>query len=258
MVVLFYGLTAISLFACQRQVEYQPGHANPDPASLGLKGVQVQTLHTHDGEILVLWYAAPRPGRPTVLFFQGNAGDLTARAPRLAYYQSRGFGAAFLSYRGFGGSSGTVSEAGLITDARTAYDWLTLQTRPNRIGLVGESLGTGVAVQLAALVPVGAVALDAPYASALSVAQGRFPFLPVALLMKDQFLSVDHVSAIHAPLLIQHGSADDVVPYASGRALFAAALPPKTFIPLSGRGHEIIFAPDVWKREVDFFTRVIK
>jgi fermentation-respiration switch protein FrsA (DUF1100 family) len=256
--ILFYGLTAISLFACQRQVEYQPGYANPDPASLGLKGVQVQTLHTPDHESLVLWYAPARRGQPTVLFFQGNAGDLTQRAPRLAYYQARGFGAAFLSYRGFGGSSGKVTEAGLITDARTAYGWLAGRTAPDRIVLVGESLGTGVAVQLAALVPVGAVALDAPYASALSVAQRRFPLLPVALLMKDQFLSVDHVAAIHAPLLIQHGTADDVVPFASGQALYAAALTPKTFLPLPGRGHEIIFAPDVWAREVDFFTRVIK
>jgi hypothetical protein len=76
--------------------------------------------------------------------------------------------------------------------------------------------------------------------------------------MKDQFLSVAHVADLHAPLLIQHGTADQVVPYASGQALYAAALPPKTFVPLPGRGHEIIFAPDVWAREVDFFARAIK
>ena len=201
---------------------------------------------------LILWYARPSPGKPTVLFFQGNAGDMTDRAPRLAFYQSKGLGAAFLSYRGFGGSTGRTTEKGLITDARTAYDWLRRTTPPTRIALVGESLGTGVAVQLAAQVPVAAVALDAPYASALGVAEQRFPWLPVALLMKDQFLSINHIADINAPLLIQHGTADMVIPYASARTLYAAALQPKTFVTLPDRGHEIIFDRDVWQREVDF------
>lgn len=216
------------------------------------------TLLTPDHVQLVLWYAAPKPGHPTVLFFQGNAGDIADRAPRMAFYQSKGLGAAFLSYRGFGGSTGHITETGLITDARTAYDWLTQRTPPGKIALTGESLGTGIAVQLAAQVPVAAVALDAPYASTLAIAQWRFPYLPVALLMKDQFLSIDHIAAIRAPLLIQHGTADEVIPFTSGQTLFAAAVEPKIFIPLPSRGHEIIFAPDVWQREVDFFARTVK
>ncbi len=257
-VAVFCALSVLGLYACQRQIEYQPGHSNPDPSTLGLRGVQVETLLTPDNQHLILWYAKARPGKPTVLFFQGNAGDLTDRAPRFAFYQSKGIGAAFLSYRGFGGSSGAITEKGLILDARTAYDWLATRVAPQQIVLVGESLGTGVAVQLAAQVPVAAVALDAPYASTLSVAQGRFPFLPVALLMKDQFLSINHIAAINAPLLIQHGTADMVVPFTSGQTLFAAAIQPKTFIALPDRGHEIIFAPDVWQREVDFFTHTLK
>lgn len=261
MILLFYIFSLAGLYACQRQIQYQPGHENPSPASVGLRHVAVERLTAPDGVPLVLWYAAPAPGKPSLLFFQGNAGTIADRAGRLAYYQSRGFGAAFLSYRGFGGSGGKISEKGLITDARTAYDWLAARTAPGRIVLVGESLGTGVAVQLAAQLPpgsVGAVVLDAPYASTLEVAQGRFPYLPVALLMKDQFLSVDHVAAIHAPLFIQHGTADDVVPYASGARLFAAAVEPKTFVPLPGRGHEIIFARDVWQREAQFIARTVK
>ena len=261
-VALIFGLAVAGLYACQRQIEYQPGHANPAPESLGLTGVQVETLQTPDHEHLILWYVAPKPGQPTVLFFHGNAGDIADRAPRLAFYQSKGLGAAFLSYRGFGGSTGQISEPGLITDARTAYDWLRTTTPAAKIVLVGESLGTGVAVQLAAQLapqtPVAAVALDAPYASTLAIAQARFPYLPVAWLMQDQFLSINHIAAIHAPLMIQHGTADLVVPFASGQTLFAAAVEPKTFTPLPGRGHEIIFAPDTWQREVDFFARTIR
>lgn len=261
MVVLFYVFSGIGLYACQRQIQYQPGHENPAPASIGLHGITVEKLTAPDGVNLVLWYAAPAPGRPSLLFFQGNAGTIADRAERLAYYQSRGFGAAFLSYRGFGGSGGQISEKGLIRDARTAYDWLAARTAPGRIVLVGESLGTGVAVQLAAQLPagsVGAVVLDAPYASTLGIAEKRFPYLPVALLMKDQFLSINHIASIHAPLLIQHGTADLVVPYTSGQQLFAAAVAPKTFVPLPGRGHEIIFARDVWQREAQFIIRTLQ
>lgn len=261
MILLFYVFSLAGLYACQRQIQYQPGHDNPAPASVGLRHVTVERLVAPDGVNLVLWYAAPAPGRPSLLFFQGNAGTIADRAPRLAYYQSRGFGAAFLSYRGFGGSGGQISEAGLLSDARTAYDWLAARTAPGRIVLVGESLGTGVAVQLAARLPagsVGAVVLDAPYASTLEVAKGRFPYLPVGLLMKDKFLSIDHIAAIHAPLFIQHGTADQVVPYASGQELFAAAVEPKTFLPLPGRGHEIIAARDVWQREAQFIIRTLK
>lgn len=256
--VLSYVFGLVALTACQRQIQYQPGHDNPAPARLGLKGVESVTLTTPDGVHLVLWYAPPAPGRPTVLFFQGNAGDLTQRAPRLAYYQGRGLGAAFLSYRGFGGSTGRITERGLITDARTAYDWLVKRSPPGRIVLVGESLGTGVAVQLAAEVPVAAVALEAPYSSTLDVARGRFPWLPVDLLMLDRFLSIDHVADLRAPLLIQHGTGDDVVPFALGEKLFAAAAEPKTLIPLPGRGHEIIFSRDTWQREADFLLRTAR
>ena len=240
-------------------MEYQPGHSNPAPDAVGLHGVQVATLETPDHVRLILWYASPAPGQPTLLFFQGNAGDIADRAPRLAFYQSKGLGAAFLSYRGFGGSSGRATERGLITDARTAYDWLRRTTPPTKIVLVGESLGTGVAVQLAAQVaaptPVVAVLLDAPYSSALAVAQWRFPYLPVSVLMEDQFLSINHIADIHAPLLIQHGTADKVIPFTSAQTLYAAAVQPKTFITLPNRGHEIISAPDVWQREVDFLIR---
>ena len=197
---LLYLLVLITLYTLQRQVQYQPSHRNPSPAAVGLTGVQVITLPTPDGADLVLWYAPPAPDRPTLLFFHGNAGEIADRSDRFAYYQRHDFGVAFLSYRGFGGSTGTISETGLLTDARTAYDWLTAQgTPPDRIGLVGESLGTGVAVQLVARVPIGAVALGAPYTSTADVAAWRFPWLPVRWLMKDQFRSIDYIAAINAP-----------------------------------------------------------
>lgn len=254
---LLYLLVLITLYTLQRQVQYQPSHRNPSPAAVGLTGVQVITLPTPDGADLVLWYAPPAPDRPTLLFFHGNAGEIADRADRFAYYQRHDFGVAFLSYRGFGGSTGTISETGLLTDARTAYDGLTAQgTPPDRIGLVGESLGTGVAVQLVARVPIGAVALGAPYTSTADVAAWRFPWLPVRWLMKDQFRSIDYIAAINAPLLIQHGDADQVIPFRFGAALFQAAPEPKSFLRLPSRCHDALFTATIWQEEVAFFDQV--
>ena len=148
---------------------------------------------------------------PTILYFHGNAGEIGDRPLRFNYYHSRGFGVAYLSYRGYGGSSGSPSEAGLITDATAAYDWLIAKgVEPSRIAVLGESLGSGVAVQLAAKREVGAVALEAPYTSTVDVAANIYWWLPVHALMKDQFKSMDFISAVVAPLLIIHGDQDDL------------------------------------------------
>ena len=255
---LLYGAVLSATFLMQRQLQYFPSHADPLPEAVGLSGVTRQTLITPDGETLVLWGVPAAGNRPTILYFQGNAGSIADRADRLAFYQAQGYGAAFLSYRGYGGSSGTISEAGLITDARTAYDWLIAQGIPaSRIVVVGESLGTGVAVQLAAQRPVGAVILEAPYTAAVDVAAQVYPWLPVRLLMKDQFRSSAHIGKITAPLLILHGTADRVIPFTLGQRLFAAANQPKTFVPLDGKGHEALYDPATWAHETAFLARVL-
>lgn len=250
-----YLIAAALVFVFQRQLQYFPGLKAPPPEAVGLTGVQVVPLTTPDGETLILWYAPAGPGQPTVLYFQGNAGEIADRPRRFDYYRAQGFGVAFLSYRGFGGSSGSMSEAGLISDALIAHDWLLARGIAGAdIALVGESLGTGVAVQLAARREVGALALEAPYTAAADVAAGLYWWLPVRLLMRDQYRSIDHIAAVTAPLLVQHGTRDAVIPFALGRALFdAARMPQKTFVPLPGQGHEALFLPETWAREIAFF-----
>ena len=256
-VVGLYLLVVVAMFVFQRQLQFFPGHRAPNPQEAGLRGVEVIDLPTPDGETVRLWYAPAAPGKPTVLYFQGNAGEIADRANRFAAYQSAGLGVAFLSYRGYGDSTGQISEAGLITDATAAYDWLITQdVAATRIMLVGESLGSGVAVQLAAKHPVGGVALEAPYTSTADVAAQIYPWLPVRLLTKDQFRSIDHIANVTAPLLIQHGDADAVIPYPMGQALFAAANTPKTFETLANQGHEALFQPAIWAREIAFFAQI--
>jgi uncharacterized protein len=256
LVFLAYLGICAAMYAFQRQLQYFPTQNAPTPEAVGLTGVEVVTLEPSDGKAAVqMWYAPAGPGKPTILFFHGNAGEVANRAPRFAAYQAADYGAAFVSYRGYGGSTGDPTEAGFLQDARAAYYWLLAHDVPHlQIVVIGESLGTGVAVQLASTVPVGALVLEAPYTATVDIAAGLYPWLPVRLLMKDQFRSIDHIAYVTAPLLILHGTDDAVIPFASGQALFAAANDPKTFVTLDGAGHDALFDPALWQRELVHLT----
>ena len=253
--VLAYVAIAGFMYLQQRSFQYHPAHKGTPPQALGLAGATEERVKTPDGETIVLWYAPARPGRPTVLFFHGNGGEIADRGERFGFLQAQGFGVLFVSYRGYGASTGDISEQGLITDALTAYDFLTAKgVSPRQIVLLGESLGTGVAVQLAAMKPVAAVALEAPYTATVDIAADIYWWLPVRLLMKDQFRSRDWIGQVKVPLLIQHGDADTIVPVTQGRALFTMANEPKQMVEVPGEGHDAIFNRDVWAREAAFFV----
>jgi fermentation-respiration switch protein FrsA (DUF1100 family) len=148
-----------------------------------------------------------------------------------------------LEYRGYGGNPGSPREAGLIADAEAALEFLDSAGIPrNRLVIYGESLGTGVAVQLAARNRVAAVILESPYTSIAAAAQYHYPFIPAVLLVWDRFDSLSRIRAVEAPVLVMHGEADRIVPVRFGRALFAAASEPKEgwFVP--GAGHDDLAA----------------
>jgi fermentation-respiration switch protein FrsA (DUF1100 family) len=257
--IVVYAVATLGMYVFQRKLQYHAENKGLTPESAGIIGASVETLTTADGEKIILWHAPAKAGMPTILYFHGNAGEIGDRPLRFNYYHSRGLGVVYVSYRGYGGSTGSPSEAGLITDATAAYDWLiTRGVEPGRIVLLGESLGSGVAVQLAAKRQVGAVALEAPYTSTVEVAAKIYWWLPVHALMKDQFKSNDFIAAVVAPLLIIHGEVDELIPVEFGRRLFAAANQPKELEIVQGFGHEVLFEEPTWAREVEFFARMIK
>jgi fermentation-respiration switch protein FrsA (DUF1100 family) len=195
------------------------------------------TLETADGKRIVGWYKEPEPGRAVVLYFHDNGGSLWDRRLRARLLTEDGRGLLIISYRGYSGSTGTPTETGLRQDARAAYGWLAQRIPPERIVLYGESLGTGVAVRLAAERPVAGVILDAPYTSTADIAKIAYWFVPIEWLMHDQFRSIDIIGQVRAPLLMLHGERDGVIPIALGEGLFAAALEPKKFVRLAGVDH---------------------
>ncbi len=253
-----YAVLVVLMYMLQRQLQYHPTHSDPSPQSLGLANTERIVLPTPDGEKIVVWYTKAPASRPTILFFHGNGGELHNRAERFAYFQSQAFGFLGVEYRGYGASTGSISEAGLLVDAKTAYDFLLASgVQQQDVIVIGESLGTGIAVQLAAAMPVRALALEAPYASAVDVGASMYWFMPVRLVMKDQLRSIDYIARINTPLLITHGTADQVVPYEQGKKLYAAAREPKTLATVADQGHEILYNTETWKSELKFFAEAL-
>jgi len=243
--VVLYLAACTYMYLQQRTIVFNP--ATDDVAlNVGhVAGASNVTLSTSDGETLKAWWVAPTAGRPVYLYLHGNAGTLEGsfsnphgRAERFTALVQEGAGLLAVSWRGYGGSSGSPSEAGFLVDADTALGWLRQQTPASNIILFGESLGTGVATQLAAREDFAALVLDSPFTSIVDVGAQRYPWLPVRALSKDHFDSIAVAAAIREPVLIQHCTDDDVVPYAMGRQLFAAlAASEKSFRTITGRCH---------------------
>ena len=159
---------------------------------------------------------------------------------RILPYIKAGYGVLLLAYRGYSGNQGQPSEQGLYNDARAALHFLKKQhIAEHCMVLFGESLGTGVAVQMATEFHVGAVILQSPYTSIADVGQKHYPFLPVHWLLKDRYDSRDKITHIHAPLFIFHGTKDKIIPLAMGEKIYQSALPPKQMkiYPEAGHGN---------------------
>jgi hypothetical protein len=225
------------MYLAQRSLMYFPDTTRHAPASVGLPQAEEVTLTSADGERVIAWHVPPQSDQPVVLYFQGNGGGLDLRADRFRRLAADGVGLVALNYRGYGGSTGSPSEPGLIADGLAAYDFAAARYPATRLVPWGESLGTGVAVALAAERPVARVVLESPYTSIADVAAAIYWFMPVRWLIKDPFRSDARIGRITAPVLVLHGARDNVVPIAFGERLYVLIRAPKRFVRLAGAGH---------------------
>lgn len=218
--VLTYAGICAAMYALQFSLQYHPDPRPMDPAIASLPDARAQTLTAADGTRIVAWWQPPRDGAaPVYLYLHGNGANLMARGGRLRQLADGGAGFLAVSWRGYGGSEGRPREQGLLDDARSAYRWLAGRAAPERIVFFGESLGTTVAVMLAAEVSVAALVLDSSFLSALDVAQSAYPLLPVRWLMRDPFRADLAAPALQRPVLQVHCRDDPVTPIASAQAL---------------------------------------
>lgn len=233
-----YAAIMLAMYVMQRDLIYVRDSARTRPADVGLADVTERILETPDGQRIVTWHKRAAQGQPTLLYFHGNGGALEVRRERMRKYLDRGRGMLMMAYRGYSGSTGAPTEADIVADAKLAYRTLIADgLTPDQIILYGESLGAAVAVQVAADLPVRALVLDSPFSSLLERAKLSYGWLPVRLLLKDWFMSTEHIKRVHAPVLVLHGENDEVTPAAMGKALYDAANAPKDIAILPGAGH---------------------
>jgi uncharacterized protein len=235
--VVGYGAFLMLLYVAQRKLQYMPETSRTTPAAAGLPEAEEVVLDTADGERVIVWHVPPRGEKPVFLYFHGNGASLRWRTERFRALTADGSGLVALSYRGYGGSSGSPTETGLLADAAAAYAFATARYPAARIALWGESLGTGVAVALAAEKPIGHLVLETPFTSTADVAAKSYWFAPVRQLMKDQYRSDLRIGQVTAPVLVLHGDRDTLVPFAMGERLYALVNAPKRFVRFPGLGH---------------------
>jgi fermentation-respiration switch protein FrsA (DUF1100 family) len=240
----------------QRRLQYFP-----DPRPVGLpKGIRYQqlrevALRTADEVDLKAWYW-PGSNGVTLLIFHGNAGHRADRLPWIASFHQRGYGVFLLDYRGYGGSSGRPSEAGLYRDAAAAWDCLR-QLTSDRIVVLGESIGSGVAVELCRHETPAALVIHSGFTSAVDVGKQAYPFLPVKWLLKDRFDNAAKLAGVRCPLLVIHGERDSIIPASHGRRLYELANPPKELYLISGADHNdlLLVGSDDYYNRIDAFLQ---
>jgi uncharacterized protein len=238
-IVGIYFSLLVACFLVQRRFIYQRP-ASDGTASASLRSIttgEFVTIETEDGEFIVAWYSPALDHRPVVVFFHGSADSPTHRTTRFLALTAEGFGVLAPYFRGFGRSTGSPTEAGLLRDARAAYSFCRRLYPPERIAIWGFSLGSAVAVLLAAKERIAALILEAPFTSLAAVAKHSFPFLPVSLILRDKYPAETAIAAVDAPILMMHGEGDRQSPISLGKLLFEAAPEPKNFVEFAGGGH---------------------
>lgn len=254
LLALVYVAVVGYLYVFQRSFVFHPGGLLASPAELSLAGIEAVTIAMPDGVDITAWHAPADPGMPTVLYFHGNAGNISFRAENYRKIIASGFGLLAPSYRGFPGSGGRPGEAELVGDALVLFDWLSERADP--IVLHGESLGSGIAVAVAAQRQAAALVLESPYTAAVDIAAEVYPWVPVGWLMKDQFRSRDLIGQVEEPLLIIHGAEDSVVPARHGQRLHQLASEPKRLVIVAGAGHADLWQNGLWQTVMTFLREM--
>jgi len=241
----YIGFVAL-LFLVQRSMMYHPSSAIGTPVSAGVPEMVAIRLENDRGEKMVSWFKSASTNKPTIVFFQGNAGNIGDRGFKIRPFLDQGYGVLLVGYSGFGGNPGSPNEQSLYEDGELALSFLQRNgVAADHWILYGESLGSGIAVEMAtrfvAAGPVGAVVLEAPFTSMGAAAQFHYPFVPARYLVLDRYDSLSKIGGIRAPLLIVHGEKDRTVPIKFGKELLVAVEEPKNGNWIGAAGHNDLF-----------------
>ncbi|MDW4551245.1 alpha/beta hydrolase [Defluviimonas sp. D31] len=241
LLVACYVALLLAAFVFQSRLVYFPNvpsrSVGPGPDSIGLAFRHLDIL-TEDGISLVAWYVPAAEPRGTVLFFHGNAGNISHRLESLRQFNELGLATVIFDYRGYGQSEGEISEAGIYRDADAVWRHLTeeMGIPPHRIVLFGRSLGAAVAAYVAGRQKPGALILESGFVSVPDLGAAIYPWLPVRWLARIRFPTDEFLQSSACPVLVIHSRDDEIIPFEQGVKLHAAARLPKAFLEIRG-GH---------------------
>lgn len=240
---LIYVALGVALYLFQGSMVFLanlPGRAlEATPADIGLKYEDVQ-FDTADGERLHGWYVPAVNARGVLLFFHGNAGNISHRLESIVIFNRLGLDVMIVDYRGYGQSTGKPSESGTYRDAQAAWNFLLRerQASPDRIVIFGRSLGGAVGAWLAAGLPAeqtpAAVIIESSFTSGADMARRLYPLFPARLLTRLKYPVAEYAARLLCPVLVVHSRDDEIIPFTMGQAIYAAAPQPKDFIELRG------------------------
>jgi len=223
-----YFFVLIFLYFYQRNLLYHPNENNysEDKISVDIKMVKIR--NSDNIELLGWYHKKNLKDFKTLIYFHGNAGSLENRIHKLNHFQDMNVNFLIIAWRGFSGNDGKPSEQGLYDDGKSAIDWLIKNgVDEKNLILYGESLGTGVATQLAQNRNFAGVILETPFTSMVDAAKTFYPYIPVNLLLKDKFENYKKVKNINSPILVMHGEVDQIVPFSMGKKIYEMANEPK-------------------------------
>ena len=231
--VSFYVLLLIIVFFFQGNLLYHPSVNNYLKSQDANEPAEIEKVNiiTKDKISLIGWFYNKNIDKfKTILFFHGNAGSLENRTYKLKHFKNLNLNFLIIAWRGFNGNEGKPSEKGLYEDAESAIKWLKMKDiNEQNIILYGESLGTGVAVEIAQNKNYAGIILESPFTSMVHLGKKYYPFLPVRFLLRDKFESYKKINNIFVPVLIMHGKVDKIVPYDMGKKMYELANEPKFF-----------------------------
>ena len=258
LIVAYLAMAGI-MFGCQRSLLYLPEKSRPDPDIYGLPGIETVTVATADALDLTHWYHPPAADTaPVVVVFHGNAGHIGYRVQRFRFLMDAGIGVFLAEYRGYGGNPGKPSEEGLTADGCSVMAYLSARgIAPERLLIYGESLGTALAIKMAAEYPIAGLVLEAPFTSIADVAQSHYWYMPAKWMLFDKWDAAARIGEVSAPLLVLHGERDKIIPTSFGRRLYEAANQPKEALFLPAAGHNDLFDyPEAPRRILEFVNRL--
>jgi len=228
LILLGYLIITFALYFFQRNLLYYPAINNYSGEKLNVSVEKVK-IKTEDNIELLSWYHKKNSGDyKTILFLHGNAGTLENRIYKINHLKNMNVNFLIIAWRGFSGNKGKPTEKGLYEDARSALRWLKSKgVKEESIIIYGESLGTGVATEIAQNKNFAGVILETPFTSMVSAGKSKYPFFPVSFLLKDKYESDKKIKNIKSPILIMHGEVDKLVPFWMGKKLYNLANEPK-------------------------------